>query len=305
MDVLTDLLERARARGGVFAASTLHAPWGIELDGGQPLAVHVVLAGTVWLEVVDAPPHRLDAGDVVLVASSVPHRLVHAPAAEALSLAQMQSFRVPGTESVYVVDGHGSPTSLVCGAYRFHGDICSSLLEALPSVVHLSGPRAERLAPYVRLIADEIEGASPGRNTVLDRLLDVFLVQILRVWFADGAEAPGWCRALDHPQVGRALRLLHEDPARRWRVDTLADEVGLSRAAFARQFTARVGVSPLRYLTDWRMGLAAERLRDSDDPIGRIAHAVGYDNEFAFSVAFRRHHGQPPSVFRSQLRASA
>jgi AraC-like DNA-binding protein len=141
---------------------------------------------------------------------------------------------------------------------------------------------------------------------VLDRLLDVLLVQVLRIWFAKAdTAAPAWYRALDHPEVGRALRLLHADPARRWRVDTLAAEVGLSRAAFARQFTARVGVAPLRYLTDWRMGLAAERLRDSDDPIGRIAHAVGYDNEFAFSVAFRRHYGAPPTAFRARLRLAS
>ncbi len=177
-------------------------------------------------------------------------------------------------------------------------------MESLPPLIHLRADDIARIRPLIDMLADEVARTSPGRSTVLDRMLDVLLVQILRIWFAQSGAAPAWFRALDHPQVGQALRLLHQDPARRWKVDTLAAEVGLSRATFARQFTAEVGVPPLRYLTDWRMGLAAERLRDGDEPLHRIAAAVGYENEFAFSVAFRRRYGQPPGAFRSALRAA-
>ena len=306
MDVLADLLERARARGGVFAVSTLRAPWGIALSDDLPLSVHVAVAGEVWLEIDDHPALRMAAGDLALVGPGLAHRLVHAPGAPALSLDEVQTHRVPGTEATFLIDGPGAASSLLCGTYRFDGDVCASLLAALPAVIHLTADELAAVRPLVDLLANEIARDAPGRATVLDRLLDVLLVQVLRIWFAKAdAAAPAWYRALDHPEVGRALRLLHADPARRWRVDSLAAAVGLSRAAFARQFTARVGVAPLRYLTDWRMGLAAERLRDSDDPVGRIAHAVGYDNEFAFSVAFRRHYGAPPTAFRARLRLAS
>jgi AraC-like DNA-binding protein len=303
MDVLADRLDRARARGAVFAFSTLQAPWGVDMGAALPMSIHVVVEGSAWLELADHEPLEVTEGDLVVVASRVAHRLVHEPGGVAPSLEELARYRVPGTEGTFVVPGDGPLTLLVCGSYRFDGDLCDSLLDALPPVVHLRAADIERIRPLIDLLADEIAGTSPGRSTVLDRTLDVLLVQLLRIWFSKAdSQAPAWFRALDHPQVGLALRLLHEEPSRKWRVDTLAREVGLSRAAFARQFTAQVGVSPLRYLTDWRMGLAAERLRDSNDSMSRIARAVGYDNEFAFSVAFRRYYGQPPSTFRRALR---
>jgi AraC-like DNA-binding protein len=141
---------------------------------------------------------------------------------------------------------------------------------------------------------------------VLDRLLDVVLVGVLREHFGRaGAGAPPWYRALDDPQVGRALRALHADPARPWTVAALAAEVGLSRAAFARRFTALVGEPPLEYLTGWRMALAREQLRETRDGLAAVARAVGYGSEFAFAAAFKRHHGVAPGRWRTLDRPPA
>ena len=116
--------------------------------------------------------------------------------------------------------------------------------------------------------------------------------------------APRWYLALNDLEVGRALGLIHGEPAQRWTVGSLAGQVGLSRSTIARRFSSLVGEPPLTYLTRWRMQLAAEALRDTNLTVAAVARSVGYDNEFAFSVAFRRH-GSPPTVFRSRQRAAA
>ena len=144
----------------------------------------------------------------------------------------------------------------------------------------------------------------PGQQAALDRLLDVALVHILREHYAaDGSAAPAWFRALRDPGIGAALRAVHGAPDRPWTVAGLANEASLSRGAFARRFTARLGVPPLAYLTDWRMALARERLRATDDGLAAVARAVGYGSEFSFAAAFKRHHGLSPGRWRARSRA--
>ena len=114
------------------------------------------------------------------------------------------------------------------------------------------------------------------------------------------AGAPAWYRASSDPQLGPALRAVHAEPAKPWTVESLAAEAALSRAAFARRVTAALGVAPLTYLTGWRMALAREQLRDSDDQIAAVASALGYASEFSFAAAFKRHHGLAPGKWRTQ-----
>ncbi|MFJ5032379.1 helix-turn-helix transcriptional regulator [Streptomyces sp. NPDC088560] len=128
----------------------------------------------------------------------------------------------------------------------------------------------------------------PGQDAVLDRLLDLVLVLALRTWCAGANTAPAWYRALADPAIRQAVRLLHEEHGRRWTVAELATHVGMSRAAFAARFPALVGEPPLAYLTGWRMTMAADLLRDGEVTVAAVAHEVGYEDPFAFSVAFKR-----------------
>ncbi|MET0693809.1 MAG: AraC family transcriptional regulator, partial [Propionibacteriaceae bacterium] len=151
----------------------------------------------------------------------------------------------------------------------------------------------------MELVASEISRDEPGQQVVLDRWLDLALIMTLRAWFArPESHAPGWYRAQSDPAVGPALRLLHEQPARAWTIADLADAVGMSRAGLARRFTSLVGEPPMGYLAEWRITLAAERLRTSSDTVERIARQVGYANAFALSVAFKRIRGVSPTDYR-------
>ena len=198
----------------------------------------------------------------------------------------------------------GERSEFFCGAYIFDGDICSRLLDLLPETVRLRPAAGSALRATLDLLAREMLDDEPGQQTLLDRLLDVALVQVLREHFgALGTEAPAWFRASRDPELGPVLRALHEDPARRWTVEELADRAALSRAAFARRFTAQMGMAPLAYLTGWRMALARERLRDGDDRIAAVADALGYASEFSFAAAFKRHHGVAPGRWRATARS--
>jgi AraC-like DNA-binding protein len=153
------------------------------------------------------------------------------------------------------------------------------------------------------LLAGEMLRDDPGQQALLDRLLDVALVQILREHFSTAtATAPGWFRASGDARIAPALQALHSNPGRQWTVAELAEHALLSRSAFARQFTELLGMPPLAYLNDWRMALARERLRDSDARLASIGAALGYASEFSFAAAFKRHHGTAPGRWRREAR---
>ena len=196
-------------------------------------------------------------------------------------------------------DPHGSADLLV-GTYQLEGDVSQRLLGALPALLVVPAGRSTHRSSTCsarRCSADE-----PGQEAVLDRLLDLLLIATLRAWFAGpDAEAPSWYRAHGDPVVGRALRMLHHHPAHPWTVAGLAKETGVSRAALARRFTELVGEPPMAYLTEWRLALAADLLREPDATVGSVARQVGYGSPFALSTAFKRHRGVSPRAHRMAM----
>lgn len=194
----------------------------------------------------------------------------------------------------------GSTTVLV-GTYLLDGEISGRLLDALPPLLVL--PSDGRPGPLPALLDEEIARDEPGQSVVLDRLLDLLLIDALRTWFSrPGAQAPAWYRAMGDPVVGQALRLLQNEPAHPWTVAALAGRTGVSRAGLARRFTELVGEPPMAYLTGWRLAVAADLLRETDATVEAVAHKVGYGQAFAFSTAFKRVRGVSPQDFRKGSR---
>jgi AraC-like DNA-binding protein len=297
VDVMTDLLERARARGAGFSHSTVRGPFGLAFPAVPGLAVHLVVEGELVLWTDDPQnPERLLGGDLVLVKGGLDHHLGTSPAQPLRPLADyMRTARVSDRRFSM---GDGPDTAVfLCGAYLFEGDICGQLLALLPDTIRLRPAAGSTLRTTLDLLAREMQDDRPGSQTLLDRLLDVALVQSLREHFAV-AEAPAWYRASGDPALRAALQAVHADPGRPWTVDALAAEASLSRAAFARRFTAALGVAPLSYVTGWRMALARERLRETTDQIAAVASSLGYASEFSFAAAFKRHHGVAPGRWR-------
>jgi len=308
VDVLTDLLQRSRARGAAFSHSTARGPWGIRFPTGAKLAIHGILGGEAfaWTDDPGRSRHVL-TGDVVLVRGPVQQFMAHTPGADVVPFAYPRSAG-PGRGARRLEFGaeSGDPTTFFCGAYTFEGELCAGLLAGLPDLTVVRPRAGSSLRAALDMFAAEILRDAPGQQALLDSLLDVVLVQVLREQLATDVEtAPAWFRAMGDPSVGAALRAVHAAPARAWTVADLAGEAALSRATFARRFTTLLGVAPLTYVADWRMALAREQLRDGDAGLAAVAHSLGYASEFSFAAAFKRHHGMAPGRWRTSAAPSS
>ena len=307
MDALAAVLAVAGVRG--VAAGTLSAgdQWGLTFDVIPCASFHAVTAGTAWLRVPGCADTHLMPGDVVLLPTGAHHVLASAPDVAAVpfdSFHAEQASLIGG--GLYL--GSGTPqTRVLCARYLQDPAITLPLLSLLPEVLHIPSAQAGyALDTTLRLLAQEISQSQPGAAAVLNRIVDILFVQLLRAWLDNGgtAQAPPacWLGALTDPVAGPALAALHTDPGRDWTADSLAAFIGVSRATLARRFLAKVGETPSAYLTRWRMDLAAQRLRDSDDTVGAIARSLGYTSEYAFNRAFARARATPPGRYRAQSR---
>lgn len=151
----------------------------------------------------------------------------------------------------------------------------------------------------LQLLAAEARELRPGGETIITRLADVLDVQAVRTWIErDPSAQTGWLAALHDPRLGRALTLVHREPARAWSVESLASEVGMSRSGFAARFTEVVGEPAMQYVTRWRMLVALTRLSEGEESLSEIAGRLGYQSEAAFSRAFKRIIGTSPGAAR-------
>ncbi|MEV7226628.1 AraC family transcriptional regulator [Polymorphospora sp. NPDC051019] len=304
MDVLSDVLAVLRTGRPRAALVTWPAPWAQRFAAVPGSAgFQMVLAGPCWLIRPDTDPVSLAVGDVVFRPHGPGHVLADSPSAPVTG-PDCDPDSVGRYTTVDPPAGSGVPATVtLCGAYELEPARTHPLLHDLPELVHLPAhlDRYPVLRATVELLTTELRQPRPGTDAIVPALLDTLLLHILRAWLEErstSGPATGWPVALADRAVGAALRAMHRDPARSWTVATLAAEAGLSRAAFARRFTALVGQPPLGYLTWWRMTLAARRLRGSDAPLSSIAARVGYASEFAFAHAFKRRFGVAPGRYR-------
>ncbi len=298
MDLLQNHLARARASGGVFARTVTTPPWGLRLSGSIQLALHAVVQGRAWLW-LDDPQAALELapGELALVRGGLDHHIAHEPAAACLEPAEFRARHANDERS-----NDRRATVFLCGAYRFSGDVGEGLLGALPQVLPLSAAVGDPLRDVIAVLSRELAASEPGQQTVLDRLLDILLVLAIRTSFRTSGSAPRWFQASADPRLSAALQAIHEDAAHPWTVPELAAVSGLSRAAFARSFQRALGQAPMQYLTNWRMTLARDYLRTGQPTLAQVAQRTGYASPYAFAAAFRRHHVQPPGMWRQRQR---
>lgn len=302
MDVLSDLLQRSRARGAAFSRTTMYGDWCVQFPVGGTLAIHSIIDGDLQAWTVDGPdaPVRVVSGDVVLVRAA-PHLMASDPTAVPAPLPRSETSRSASAGS----PGSGPEAQFFCGAYVFEGDLSKSLLDTLPAIARIRPRAGSALRSALDLLIAQVEVEDAGQQVLLDRLLDAVLVLALREWFATSGSAPRWIAALDDPALAPALHAMHTEPEQNWTVATLAGLTHQSRSGFARRFTDTIGVPPLQYLLDWRMSVAKEALRDSANSIATIAASVGYGSEYSFATAFKRHTGHAPGRWRTAHAAAA
>jgi AraC-like DNA-binding protein len=308
MDELTSVLDGPRAQNAFVVKAVMAPPWGLRIQDEAPVTIVAVLQGACLVRFDDGECLQAEAGDVGIMRGPDPYEVADDPATPAgivihpgqrcttLDGVELHDVMMLGVRTWGNAD-HERATVMLTGSYQMSGDLDRRLLASLPRYIHLGA--AEVATPIVELLSQEIGKSVPGQQAVLDRLLDLLLISSLRTWFdRRGSEAPAWYRAHSDPLVGPALQMMQHEPARPWTVASLATAAGCSRAAFARRFTELVGQPPMQYLTDWRLSLAADQLREPTRGLAAVAASVGYATPYALSAAFKRVRGVSPSDHR-------
>lgn len=314
VEPLGEALHFLRMNGAFYCRCELSAPWAIDLPAmPDSWLFHVVTSGECWMEGDGIEPLLLRQGDLALVPHGEGHRLASEAGRPGVGLFDIPRDYLGDRFEVISLNGGGESARVICGAVRFDHPAARQLAASLPRTIYVDGSQsdnAEWTRTTVELIASEAKELKPGGETIITRLADVLVIQALRSWIErDPAALTGWLGALRDPQIGRAISLIHNQPSRSWTVESLADEVAMSRSAFAARFTALAGVTPMHYLTHWRMQVALDELKQGRDSVAEIAFRLGYRSEAAFSRAFKRVTGVSPGSIRRtaprQLRAAA
>ena len=314
MDGLSAFLDGPRARHAFLLRSIMDPPWSLRVQDEAPLTVVAVATGAAWLIFDDEAPQRLDPGDLAIIRGPLPYTVADDPGSRPQVIIHPgQHCTTPSGESLAEEMNLGVRTwgnsangsmMMLTGAYTTDGEISRRLLDALPRLIVIA--RESWDTPLLRMVANEIGNDDAGQDVVLDRLLDLLLVAALRTWFARAdAARPAWYHAYADPVIGRALRLMTNEPAFQWSVANLGAEVGLSRAALARRFNDLVGEPPMTYLAGWRLAMAADLLLEADSTVTAVARRVGYNSPFTFSAAFKRRYGVSPKAHRERGALSA
>jgi AraC-like DNA-binding protein len=258
---------------------------------GEPFYC-AVLEGQCRMKVDEHPAMTLQAGDFVLIPAM--HTLVN----ESLEPPEGPETDLPvelgaGHFRVGKQDGPADIRSCI-GHCSFGSPDAGLLVPLLPQVIHIRGE--QRLATLVQMLGEEMRAARLARELVLERLLEVLLIEALRC--GNGATTnPGLARGLADERLACALRAFHARPDHPWTIIELAREAALSRSAFFARFSRTVGLAPMEYVMAWRMAMAKRLLRDNDLEITQIAERVGYSSASTFSVAFARHVGTSPARY--------
>lgn len=303
VDPLGEALHFLHMSGVYYTRSELTAPWGLTLPAlPDSIMFHVVTSGHCWLEVGDGDPRLLQPGDFSLVPHGDGHRLVSAPGVRAENLFDLPIERVSERYEILRYGSGGEATSLICGGVRFDHPAAKHLVSLLPKLIYIKAwesPQMEWIQSTLRLMANEARELRPGGETIITRLADILVIQAIRSWMAEDPVAQtGWLGALQDRQIGQAILLIQREPERAWTVASLANEVAMSRSAFAARFKDLVGETPIQYVTRWKMNVALTWLKEEKASLGELAERLGYQSEAAFSRAFKRTIGVSPGAAR-------
>jgi AraC-like DNA-binding protein len=296
-DVLSQVLTLIRLRGELVYTTQLGAPWGLRFPPG-PAHFHFVETGGAWIIPDGEPALRIEVGDLVLLPLGKGHVIADTPGSPVESIDVVAPGHFDRDQLVLSHGGDGPPTQLVSGFFSFEGSPLPAVMSALPALIHI--PRTDAGAPgwlaaISHFLVAEAQKPDPGSSLMISRLIDLLVIRSLRSWAGSEANRVGWLGGLAEERIGRVLAAMHTDPFKRWTVESLAEIASMSRSIFAERFTAAVGESPLRYLSRWRLTIAADMLRSGGLKVTEAAYKSGYSSDAAFSRAFKSHFGYAPS----------
>ncbi|OYU45032.1 MAG: hypothetical protein CFE44_09685 [Burkholderiales bacterium PBB4] len=302
MDLLTDIFRQAGLRRRLLDQRHLRDATALQFPCDRSMGLHIVTQGQVYVHAPTLPrPQCLEAGDIAVMARGCLHSVSTHPDLQAVrTVALAHGWPVESVQA-------GSPmpqSSLISGAYQFWHHPVHPFFDEMPNWLVLrqsDGPYPSAMAHSMELLQQELALRELGSETLVYGLLDVIFVLLMREMLRRQGEAPAcWSHAVQDALVGKAVQALHEDCARAWTLDSLAQHAGLSRTSLAERFRESMGNTPLNYLRTVRMQKAMAALSESERSLEQIAQEVGYTDAFSFSKVFKRTVGVAPRDFRRQ-----
>ena len=316
-DALSDLLKTVRLTGATFFDVVARDPWVAEqptremvlpkvLPGAEHLiSYHVVTEGRCFAGILGEAPVAIDAGEVIVFTRGDAHVVSSQPGmrAQPVTHEEVEAATAGPLPFFRSLGGEGPPSvKLVCGFLACDARPFNPLIDNLPRVIKAGNPSGggtNWLGELIRVARSESAGKRAGGESILAKLSELMFIEVVRRHLENlPPEQAGWLAGLRDPYVGKALSMMHGQPARNWTIEELAREVALSRSVLAERFADLVGMPPMHYLARWRMQIAAGLLSGGNANIASVAAEIGYGSEAAFSRAFKKTVGVPPSAWR-------
>jgi AraC-like DNA-binding protein len=319
MDVLSEVLRVVKLEGALFFNAEFTAPWCLASGSsamapylapaeGNLIIYHFLTEGRAYAQLLDGQREELSGGDIVILPQGDAHLLGNGATTQRFD--SVQFFKNNVTEGLRPArhGGGGETTKFVCGYMSCDPRLSEGFLAGLPKMfkVNIVGePSGQWLEQSIRFSVDEVNGSHAGSGLVLAKLSELLFVETLRRYINTLPRGQtGWLAGARDPVVGQALAVLHKQSAYPWTLSNLARRVGLSRTRLADRFQHFLGESPMAYLAQWRLKLAAQILQSTGDSVAEVAAAVGYGSEAAFNRAFKREFDCPPGQFRRRRKST-
>ena len=299
---LGETLHYLKLSGAFYCKSEMNGTWGISLPSMPNTSMfHIVTAGAC---VIEHGEQRIEAraGDFIFIPKGQGHIVRSDVEADAEDLFSLPREQISHCYETLKMGDKGDKTTILCGVVQLDHPCAEFIIDSMPDMIYLESAKSTYsswMSNTVRVISEEAEQTQIGGETILTRLADVLVIQALRYWIAHNADAKqGWLFAMMDRRIGKSLSLIHSNPGRQWTLESLGREIGMSRTAFASNFTALVGEPMLQYLTKWRMNLAVMRLREGEKVTPELIEQLGYRSESAFRRTFKKVTGKNTSAFQ-------
>jgi len=291
-DALSVLLTKLSLSAQIYVNGDFCGTWAVDTGGSKRIPFHLIGSGSAWLHFKGRSPQPLDAQDLVVF----PHDAHH--------IISNSSDEPPANQVNTSMSNDGDVTQMICGFFEFRNPVLFPVLASLASAVVLNASkhdRDDRVPRLITLMLTELKNTKPGYYTAIDQMAFLIFIEVLRHQMQEGALGDGLLLALFDERLGRALNAIHQTPEAPWTLDTLAEEALMGRSSFSETFHREVGLTPMKYLTQWRMNEARQLLMKTRMSVAQIAEKSGYESEAAFRKAYKNTLGEAPGAVRAKL----
>jgi len=286
MDALSDVLRLLNLRASVYFHNTFCASWALNSTDDYISTFHLIARGSCKLNIPSLNTQiSLKSGDLIILPRNTPHSI-------------KEDFTVEDTNN-------NRSTSLICGYFDFQQQPRNPVLEALPDFVHIKSEdmiESSLLDDVLRFMSYETDSSLPGADVIVDKLSEVLFIYAIRTHLQQSDINAGYLTLLIDSKLSNVIKQIHDNPGHHWSVSNLADLAGMSRSSFANYFQEISTLTPMQYVTSYRMHFSCKALEESTQSVAQIAEHAGYTTEASFRKAFKNYFDITPGEVRKKIK---